>query len=535
MKRGVGAVRSQNRARSYRLARRSFLAGVGGAVGLYTLLKNLEASAQGVTPPPRLFDMFWPVGTVRYLFVPEGTGTSYTPSRILMPFEEAGLRDDMTILYGLSMTQMNAGCGGGSEGGVVLGCTGADSPGTRENGGEQDDTVAGGPSFDQVFLRHVEAMQGSPLGSAHAICDAVVDSNETSSRCLSYDYTKRSIPAARISAGGCQNVDASNIEENVPILPTLSPADLYTSLFSGFMPGPDGSTEEARLALMRRKSVLDYSLDELERLKTLAPHAEAPRIDAHAEAVRRVETQLSDAIENGTLTEECVPPEAPDPGIVGDEGSRFDYGNPQGVESQRELHAQVGALHASIIQAAFQCDLIRAATFMWSPSTNHVAFDSLYPGDPDGVYMHHPMSHRISNRNDVMTSLPSGTLGEVVEFLANVQTWYNSETAAILNSFKQATDVFGGNLLEHTVVSFFTDTAETTHSRSPMPALLFGGSALGLRGGQFFNFEDSLRSHNDLWMTVAQALLGTEDPLAALEGEAFNRDGVAPIDGIWVP
>ncbi len=35
------------RMRSYRFARRSFLAGIGGAVGLEVLLQNLEASAQG--------------------------------------------------------------------------------------------------------------------------------------------------------------------------------------------------------------------------------------------------------------------------------------------------------------------------------------------------------------------------------------------------------------------------------------------------------------------------------------------------------
>jgi len=38
----------------YRFARRSFLAGVGGAVGLKVLLRNLESSAQGLAPPPRL-------------------------------------------------------------------------------------------------------------------------------------------------------------------------------------------------------------------------------------------------------------------------------------------------------------------------------------------------------------------------------------------------------------------------------------------------------------------------------------------------
>ena len=35
--------------RSYRFARRAFLAGIGGAVGLKVLLRNLEVAAQGAS------------------------------------------------------------------------------------------------------------------------------------------------------------------------------------------------------------------------------------------------------------------------------------------------------------------------------------------------------------------------------------------------------------------------------------------------------------------------------------------------------
>ncbi|HEU5073770.1 MAG TPA: hypothetical protein VFU02_06345, partial [Polyangiaceae bacterium] len=81
--------------RSYRLARRSFLAGIGGAIGLRILLRNLEAGAQDAAPPPRFLMTHWPVGTIRYHFLPTGSGTTYTTSRILQPFEDAGLREDM--------------------------------------------------------------------------------------------------------------------------------------------------------------------------------------------------------------------------------------------------------------------------------------------------------------------------------------------------------------------------------------------------------------------------------------------------------
>ena len=56
---------------SYRFARRSFLAGIGGAFGLEALLRNMEAAAQGAGPPPRFLMMHWPVGTIRNQFIPE--------------------------------------------------------------------------------------------------------------------------------------------------------------------------------------------------------------------------------------------------------------------------------------------------------------------------------------------------------------------------------------------------------------------------------------------------------------------------------
>jgi hypothetical protein len=42
--------------------------------------------------------------------------------------------------------------------GTVFTTTGCSSPGTRQNGGEQDDAMAGGPSFDQVFLPYTATL-----------------------------------------------------------------------------------------------------------------------------------------------------------------------------------------------------------------------------------------------------------------------------------------------------------------------------------------------------------------------------------------
>jgi hypothetical protein len=535
--------------RSYRFARRSFLQGIGaGAFGLSTMLRNLEATAQGAPPPPRFLMTHWPVGTIHYMWKPTGTGTTYTTSPILKPFEDAGLRANMIAVYGLSIE--NAKCGGaipnggGHEAGTVKVACGMASAGTRNNGGEHDDALAGGPSWDQILLKRVPALGGTSLGAsgfAAALCDARVDSFETSTRCLNYSY------AQDMTAGWGNGGGAATLPEATPIAPTQSPFVLYGKLFSGFMPGGGGSTSASDMLrlLKARKSVLDYSLSQLATLKTLAPGSEASKIDQHAAAIRDIENQLSALInagldggtgDGGALA--CMAPPMPSSTLVGTSTSKFDYSNngmliPMTTDDSM-VHAQIGAAHFAILLAAFQCDLIRVATFQWSPGTNHVSFGNLMPNQPGKIYMHHPTSHLITSKNDTQVSLPAaGQNQDIINFLANVQIWYNTQTAALLNTMKNATDVYGGNLLDYTVVPHITEVSECTHSWSPMPALIFGGAKLGMHGGQYVDVSANLRSHNDYWMSIAQAYLNTNNPLPAFASDTFYKTGVTPIAGLW--
>ncbi len=516
---------------SYRLARRSFLAAVGGAVGLRMMLDNFEALAGGVTTSPRRF-LLWhfPLGTMRYRFVPEGAGATYTPSVLSQPFEDAGLRQDMTIFYGFSDAHLTVPGGGGHEGGTVFTTTCCSAEGTRANGGETDDAVAGGPSFDQIFFDKVPGMKDGGAAYANALCDARVDSNETSTQCLSYAYDTRSVTSARVAD--------ESITENAPLLPELSPATLYAQLFSGFMPGgaTEANQERALNALLMRKSVLDHSLAELERLKTLAPSSEAPKIELHAEAIRKVELQLSQQIEAGAIAPGgCDLPAAPDPELMGETGNEPYMTNNVKEDDSPKLR-QLALAHSAVLLAAFQCDIIRAGTFQYCPGQNHVSFAGMWPSDPMRIAMHHPVSHMsgmIANAANVEPPA-EGEARDVYEFLVNVQLWFNSLTAEILGNFKTATDAFGNGILDYTVIPHVTEVSGPNHSRSPKPAYLFGGSALGLQHGTFQNFEER-RPQVDLYLTAAQAMFGSSDVMTLLADERFMQFNpeAAVIPGLW--
>jgi hypothetical protein len=530
--------------KSYRFARRSFLRGVGaGAVGLRAMLRSLEAIAQGVAPPPRFLMTHWPVGTIRYLFPPTGTGpnlANMTLSSILKPFQP--LVSDMILLTGLQTTSYHpsgVGFGGGHEAGTPQTTTGAIPPGTRSNGGENDDAVAGGPSWDQIFLKNVPSLQTQGQGYANAICDARVDSKETSTQCLSYGYATRSVAAATGGAGG-------QVTENTPLLPTLSPLLLYQNLFSGMMPGGGGGNVNDMAKLLKaRRSVLDYSISELGRMRTLAPGIEArEKIDVHTAAIRRIEMQLTTQINNGTMTPNtCTLPAMPDASLLGKTGSRSEYMSvpTPAAADDSPLHEQIGKAHMGILKAAFICDLVRVGTFQWSPGTNHVSFKGLFPNAPNAIYMHHPTSH-IIGFSDTSQSLPGvGLHQDVVNFLAAVQTWYNQKMADILLDWKATTDVYGGNLLANTIIPYVTEVGEATHSWGPMPGYIFGGSALGMKGGQYLNGNWPM---NSFWLSIAQAYFKNTNPLASIPttypgtdttGNTFVRTNAAPIPNLWAP
>ncbi|HEX2876378.1 MAG TPA: DUF1552 domain-containing protein [Polyangiaceae bacterium] len=531
--------------RSYRVARRSFLAGIGGAFGLKILLNDFEAMAQGMTSPPRFLMMHWPVGTIKHKFLPNGgakpsgVGSITEWSRILQPFKDKGLDGDLSLFWGLNDTGATNGAGG-HEGGTPMSSTGTGCPGTRKNGGEADDGVAGGPSWDQIILNDVKAdastgavaMTRPGIGYANAICDARIDAQETSTRCLSYSHQTADIPAAN---------KAGNVTEHVPLLPELSPAQLYMKLFTGFMPG--GSTPEnmaaAKLALQQRKSVLDFCLRELAEIKKLAPANESKKIDIHAEACRKVEMQVSDLLNGKVVTPSgCVVPAAPDPNLMGQVGSSNPYNIDAVATADDEAHEAIGKLHAGILLAAMQCDIITTASFQWSPGTNHVSFKGLRPDEPNKIYMHHPMSHKIGGGRGLYFDGPPTDAFQVAlnEFMINVHRWYNDKTADIVNMFKNAQDAFGGNMLDHTVMPFFTEVAMATHERNPKAAMYFGGKALGMQHGKYVNFENDngngTRPHVDFWATVAQAYFRSTDPAAYLGGLDF-ASAPKPIDGFW--
>ncbi|WP_437751852.1 DUF1552 domain-containing protein [Sorangium sp. So ce1389] len=447
----------------YASSRRRFLQGIGAAAGMFAIFRGMERAAEGAPSPKRLLIIQRPVGTIYENWWPQGSGTSFTLSRILRPFEP--VRDRMVVLRDLKLPYEGS-VGGGHERGTVLMATGQRTkqlyPG---NGG--DDPMAEGPSIDQLLVKQSPDLQGTPIASLQVSCDKRADTPEVSTRHMSYSGPR------------------------TPMTPYYQPLEVYQRVFGTLMPGGTTSDNLEALARARRqkKSVLDFASRDIGRLHELAPSAQREMLDAHVEAIREVEKEFDADPRNAAFCGMEQPPE-----IVQVSEYIDPYSSNHVVrERDDEKHARIGALHFAVLKAAFRCDLTRVVTFQWSPGTNHVSFGDFWPPDSRIFKVHHTTSH------DADTA-------DTLEFLTRVEEFYASKVVGFMKELAATQDISGGTLLDSTLIPYVTEVGTRKHNWDKMPWLLFGGAKTGLLGGRVWdNGGRGLRSTNDLWMACAGA------------------------------
>lgn len=443
---------------SYAVSRRRFLESVGGGALWLALVNKLEAQADGAGAPKRLLIIQRPVGTVYENWWPKGSGTNFTLSRVLNSFAQN--RSYMIVMRDLKLP-FDGSVGGGHERGTVLMLTGQRTK-TLYPGNGGDDPQAEGPSVDQLFVRQSKALQGTPIASLQLSCDNRADTPEVSTRHMSYSGAR------------------------APMKPYYQPRDAYERLF-GQMAGAGASAQALQQARLEKKSVLDFSLKDLARLKALAPKSQADNLEAHEQAIRELEKEL-DQEPNDPST--CGVPMQPETIPI---STYIDPYSSSHVVKQRDdvTHDRIAQLHFSLIKAAFRCDLTRVVTFQFSPGTNHVSFGDMWPPDPSLFKVHHTTSH------DPDTP-------DTLEFLTRVDTWYADRVSKFIAELGTVVDGSMTPLLDNTLIPYVTEVGARYHNWDNMPFLLFGGKNTKIKGNQIWtNGGKGLRSTNDLWMACA--------------------------------
>ena len=346
--------------RSHKLSRRDLLWSFGLAAASLPILNLTNARAQAGTFPTRLLIVFSPNGTVHENWVPSGTETAWTLSRILAPLERH--KADLIVLDDVKNEAAHHGPGDGHMTGMGCLLTATELlEGTQFECGGTDPCSGwgGGISVDQH------------------IANAVGGETKFKSLELSVLSGGADVWSRMCYAGADQ-----------PIAPLDDPFQVFDRVFG------DLTIDTAELERIRaqRRSVLDYVNANLTRFEARLGGEDREKLAIHLEAVREIERRL----ESGALAG-CSQPTLP---------GTFDVRN-------NDNFPQVVDLQSKLIARAFACDQTRVATVQWSRSVGGTRMTWL--GVTRG---HHDLSHDGDSNADTLEQITQINIWYAEQFAA---------------------------------------------------------------------------------------------------------------------
>lgn len=416
-----------------RFTRRSMLKGAAGALLASPLVPLLEAHGQVASMPKRLLLFFTPHGTIYDQWKPGGADTNFTLSPILQPL--AAHKSKLVVIDGMRMNgeyHPNCSLAPHPIGMATLwtGCRVNDIETVVPGGNVPVGVWSTGPSIDQVIANRLNA--GTPFRSLELGVQ-----------------TSISQAAFRTIYTGAKNA----------INPQTDPRGVYTSLFAGI------NADAERLARIRfeKQSMIDVNKAEVDAMLRRAGAHDRAKLEAHLTALRDLERQLAQNTAGA-----CTPPGQPaaiDPGAVGNRPEVFDQ-------------------HASLIAAAFSCDLTRVASFQYSNGHDNVPYPWLgYQG-----------AHHDNLSHDEGSAGPRATRIQIC-------TWFAQKFAVLLDKLNAVREG-NGTMLDNTLVVWGTEVATGAHNFDNVPFIVAGGAAKGVRVGRLLNAGGAF--HHRLLVSIAQ-------------------------------
>lgn len=237
-----------------------------------------------------------------------------------------------------------------------------------------------------------------------------------------------------------------------------NPYRAYRSMV-GISPPPDpGQTDEAAERILRkRQSVIDFTRDELDDLRSMdLSAADKARLDQHFDLIRDVETGM-----------------AGDPGIV---ACNLDAGTAAELEAlsgetveANDNFPTMARFFTQIAALSLACGYTRSTVLQWGAA---VAGSPMYRWD--GInhnFRHHPISH--GTTEDFGGTEVSGWQN----MLSEIDLWNMGEFAKLLALLDSYPEGEGRTLLDNTVVLSTNEFSHGQgHTTGDLPIIIAGGA-----------------------------------------------------------
>ena len=418
------------------LPRRTFLRGMGATVALPFLDAMTPAFASPSKPVPRVAFVYTANGVVMRDWTPAAEGAGFAFSKTLAPVEP--FRDDLLVLTGLA-----------HRNGEALG----DGPG--------DHARAGASWLTGV---HPKKTRGADIRNGMSVDQMLAG---TIGRDAPLPSLELGLQDVRM-AGGCDSgyscAYSNTISWSSPTTPLPyenNPSRVFTRLFG------DGDTTDPAVRAVRarqNRSLLDFVREDAARLRAALGAGDRRKLGDYLDSVREVERRIRNARYDGA----ALPV----------------LDRPDGIPPTFEEHVR---LMSDLITVAFQADLTRVVTLMYSREGGNRTYRSI--GVPDA---HHGLSH---HQNDP----------EKMARLQMIDRHHVATFAYLLEKLRAAQDE-NGSLLDHSMVVYGSSLSDSNaHTHDDLPTLLAGGGGGTLRGGRHLRYPDGTPMTN-LFLTLLDRL-----------------------------
>lgn len=423
-----------------KFGRRTLLRGLGAAIALPWMesVGNVAKAASATTakPPVRMSYWYVPNGVHLPTWFPEREGALIDLPETLKPLTFA--KDYLNCFSGLTHNRARIngdpdGCGHGQGAASYL--TGAQAYRTQDN-------VRVGISADQLYAQHVG--NATRLSSLELGCEAARSGN-----------------AFGFSGTYKTHISWRNATSPAPyeINPKLVFDRLFTDQSSNLMQETLGDRD------FYRKSILDYVMEDANRLSNKVSSQDKIKLDQYMTGVREVERRIQAA--GAGLKVQGVSLEKP-------------AGIPEDFDEHLRLMADLTVL-------AFQTDSTRASSFMVTKE----ATDRNYPwlGFTDG---HHELSH---HGNDV----------EKNRKLREIDTYHISILAYMIEKMMLVEEQDGSTLLDNSMIMFGSGISDgDRHDHINLPVIVVGKGG-GMKTGQFLKYREETPMSNLLLAMLRQS------------------------------
>src|SRR5712692_1236215 len=299
------------------LARRTFLRGIGAAISLPVLDAMTPAFAATTrlasNSPRRMAFVYVPNGIIMKDWTPDAVGTQFDLPRILKPLEP--LRQQVTLLSGLTHNTGRAlGDGPGDHARAAASFLTGVHP--KKTAGAD---IQSGVSVDQIAAQKIG--NATRFASLELGCEdgRLVGNCDSGYSCAYSNSISWKTPST-------------------PLPPEVNPRSVFERLFGDASESPAARAKRR----MYNKSILDFVMEDTQRLKGDLGKTDRRKLDEYLDAVREIERRIEIAEHDST---EFTP----------------NIEKPAGVPVEFADHVK---LMFDLMTLAFQADLTRISAFM---------------------------------------------------------------------------------------------------------------------------------------------------------------------------